>query len=40
LIMSYSGISRGGLLLSICLLSATLINPIAKKLGPVFEAYI
>ena len=40
LIMSYSGISRGGLLLSICLLSATLINPIAKKLGPVFEAYV
>lgn len=40
LIMSYSGISRGGLLLSICLLSATLINPIAKKFGPVFEAYV
>jgi signal transduction histidine kinase len=40
LVMAYFDISDGGLLLSGTLLGAALINPITKRIHPIFEAYI
>ena len=40
LVMAYFDISDGGLLLSVALLAAALINPITKRIHPIFEAYV
>ena len=40
LVMAYFDISDGGLLLSGALLGAALINPITKRIHPIFEAYV
>ncbi len=39
-ILTYFDISPGGHLLSSCLLSAAIINPLTKRISPVFEAYV
>jgi hypothetical protein len=39
-ILTYFDISPGGLLLTSCLLSAAIINPLTKRISPIFEAYV